>query len=168
MPVRLNLLSSQNDLADYDPVQRIESVDLQILKALQKDPRSSFRDIARKLGIAVGTVQSRFTKLRESKVIRGFSVDLDYSKIGLHLTSVILLKVKGKYLREVETKLSRLSNVCVVYDITGDFDVAVVAKFSGASAMDHFIKKILSIDYVESSVTSIVLNSVKEDYGIPL
>ncbi len=146
----------------------VEPLDLEIMKALQQDPRSSFRDLARKLKVAVGTVQSRVKKLQDAKIICGFSVDLDFSKLGYTLTSVILLQVKGKHLKDVELKLAHLSNVCAVYDITGDFDVAMVAKFRGASDLDRFIKEVLSMDYVERTVTSIVLNSVKENYNIPV
>ncbi len=146
----------------------IETLDVEILKALQKDPRSSYRDIARKIGIAVGTVHARIQKLEDQKIIRGFSVDLDYSKLGYALTAVILMRVKGKHLRDVEAKLSHINNVCVVYDVTGDFDVAVIAKFLSSSAMDQFIKEVLSMDYVERTATSIVLNNLKENYNIRL
>jgi DNA-binding Lrp family transcriptional regulator len=146
----------------------VEELDIKIIRTLQGDARSSYRDIARKIGVAVGTVQSRLKKLEESKIIRGFSVDVDYSRMGLGLTALILLQVMGKHLREVESKLANLTNVCIVYDITGDFDVALVAKFSTSSAMDKFIKHVLSMDYVERTSTSIVLNSVKENYNVPI
>jgi DNA-binding Lrp family transcriptional regulator len=145
-----------------------ESLDLEILKSLQKDPRASYRDIARKLGVAVGTVHARINKLQEHKVIRGFTVDLDYSKLGYGLTALIQMRVKGKHLRDVESRISHIKNVCVVYDVTGDFDVAVIAKFLSSSSMDQFIKEVLSMDYVERTSTSIVLNNLKENYNIPL
>jgi len=93
-------------------------------------------------------------------------VDIDYSKLGYDITALILLQAKGKHLRDVETKLSRFANVCLVYDITGDFDIALVGKFSTSSLMDKFIKEVLAMDFVERAVTSIVLNSVKENYSI--
>jgi len=144
----------------------VESLDIEILRALQEDARSSYRDIARKLKISVGTVHSRVKKLEEAKVIRGFLVDIDYSKLGYDITALILLQAKGKHLREVETKLSKIANVCLVYDITGDFDIALVGKFSTSNLMDKFIKEVLAMDFVERAVTSIVLNSVKENYSI--
>ncbi len=148
--------------------RNVEALDEEILRALQRDPRASFRDVARKLGIAVGTAQARTKRLQDDKIIRHFSLDLDYSKLGFTLTALILLQVKGKHLREVETRLAHIRNVCVVYDVTGDFDVAIVAKFPSSAAMDQFIKEVLSMDYVQRTVTSIVLNNVKEDYNIIL
>ncbi len=146
----------------------VEELDLEIMRALQEDARSSYRDIARKLKIAVGTVHSRVRKLEESGVIKGFSIEIDYSRVGYSITALILLQAKGKHLKDVETKLARFNNVCVVYDITGDFDIAVVAKFPSPSSMDKFIKEVLSMDFIERAVTSMVLNSVKENNKIPL
>lgn len=147
---------------------QIEALDIEILKALQEDARSSYRDIARKLKISVGTVHSRVSRLQEAKVIRGFSVDINYSKLGYGITALILLQAKGKHLRDVEGKLAKLPNVCVVYDITGDFDIAIIGKFESTSIMDRFIKDVLSMNFVERAVTSIALNSLKESYNIKL
>ncbi len=146
----------------------VEDLDLEIIKVLQQDARASYRDIARKLNVAVGTVQSRVKKMESNKIIKGFSVDLDYSKIGYTLTALIQLQAKGRHLKDVETKLAHFPHVCVVYDLTGDFDIAMVAKFVTSSALDNFIKEVLSMEFVERSVTSIVLNNVKENYNIPL
>ncbi len=161
-------MDAKKESSENSTSESLESFDLEIIRALQKDARASYRDVARKIGIAVGTVHSRIKKLEENGTIRGFSLDLDYSKIGFDLTSLILLQVKGKHLREVENRLARLGNVCLVYDITGDFDVAVVAKFRGTDEMDQFIKQVLTIESVERTVTSIVLNSLKENYNMVL
>jgi Lrp/AsnC family transcriptional regulator, regulator for asnA, asnC and gidA len=147
---------------------QLQRIDFEILKSLQKNPRASFRDIARLIGVSVGTVHARIDKMQSQKVIRNFSVELDYSMLGYELTALIQMRVKGKHLREVESKISHIKNVCVVYDLTGDFDVAIVAKFQSSAAMDQFIKEVLSMDYVERTSTSIVLNSLKESYHIPL
>jgi len=148
--------------------ENVEDLDLRIIRSLQQDARASYRDIARRIGVAVGTVQSRIRKLEQSKILSGFSVNLDYAKLGYALTALILLQVKGGHLKDVESKLANFPNVCVVYDVTGDFDVALVTKFENASSMDDFIKEVLSISFVERTVTSIVLNRVKENYNIPL
>ena len=161
--MQIKLMDEKSSI-DFQP----ETLDIEILRALQEDARSSYRDIARKLKISVGTVHSRVTKLQDAKVIRGFSIDVNYSKLGYGITALILLQAKGKHLRDVESRLSKYPNVCLVYDITGDFDIALVAKFETTNAMDRFIKEILSMDFVERAVTSIALNSLKESLTIKL
>ena len=157
-------MQDESTLLKFQP----EPLDLEIIRALQGDARSSYRDIARKLKISVGTVHSRVRRLEEAKVIRGFSVDVNYSKLGFGITALILIQAKGKHLRDVEAKLTKFPNVCVVYDITGDFDIALVGKFESTLFMDKFIKEVLSMDFVERAVTSIVLNSLKESFIIKL
>jgi len=157
-------ITEQKPASNFHP----EVLDIEILRALQQDARSSYRDIARKLKISVGTVHSRVTRLQEAGVITGFSVDVNYSKLGYGITALILLQAKGKHLKDVESRLSKFPNVCMVYDITGDFDIAIVSKFETTNLMDHFIKEVLSMDFVERAVTSIVLNSLKESFSIKL
>ena len=161
MPKKIN---DEKTIAEF----QYEQLDIEIIRALQENARASYRDIARKLKISVGTVHSRVTKLEGANVICGFSVDVDYSKLGYGITALILLQAKGKHLREVEVKLSKFPNVCIVYDITGDFDIAMVAKFGATSALDRFIKEILSMDFVERAVTSIALNSLKESFAVKI
>jgi DNA-binding Lrp family transcriptional regulator len=53
-----------------------------------------------------------------------------------------------------------------VYDITGEFDVAVAARFKTREKLNKFIKSILTIQHVKRTVTNVVLNVVKEDLRV--
>ena len=55
------------------------------------------------------------------------------------------------------------NNVIAVYDITGDADIVVIAKFKNTNSLSSFVKKLLEITNVENTVTHIVLNTIKED-----
>ena len=66
----------------------------------------------------------------------------------------------------VENEVSKIDNVVSVYDITGDFDIAVIARFRDRSGLNDFIKRLLAMPYVKRTVTNVVLNVVKEDFRI--
>jgi len=68
-----------------------------------------------------------------------------------------MLKVDGAHIEDVEKILSSEANVRAVYDITGEFDVALIALFKGVDELDRFIKRILKNPYIKGSVTSIIL-----------
>ena len=53
--------------------------------------------------------------------------------------------------------------IALLYDITGHFDVVVVARFKTRKSLDTFVKKIQTYDFVEKTETAIVLNTIKED-----
>lgn len=141
----------------------VDDLDVKILSALCEDARKSSREIAKKIGVSTGTIYNRIKKLTEKGVIRGYVPLLDYTKMGYMFTVLILIQVEGEHLLEVEQTLSKNKGVMAVYDITGEFDVAVLAKFTTQSSLNSFIKSILRIPYIQRTVTSMVLNIVKED-----
>jgi Lrp/AsnC family transcriptional regulator, regulator for asnA, asnC and gidA len=138
------------------------------LKELREDGRKSFRDIAEKLGISEGTVYNRVNKLKEGGIIRNFLVDIDYSKLGYDLTAVIGIKVKGGRLMDIEKKVAHEGNVSAVYDVTGEYDAIIVAKFKGRDELNSLVKKLTSMEDVERTYTMVTLNVVKEEHGIDL
>ena len=147
---------------------KIDDVDIALIKELQKDGRRSFREIADKLDVAEGTVYNRVNKLKEEGVIRNFIVDIDYSKLGYDLTTVIGVRVKGGHLPEIEEKIAKERNVTAVYDVTGEYDAIVVAKFPGRDELNRLVKKLNAMENVERTYTMVVLNVVKERHGIGL
>jgi DNA-binding Lrp family transcriptional regulator len=141
----------------------IDDKDTKILKHLLTDARQSSRQLAHRLGISTVTMISRLRKLEEKKIIQGYSVRLDHELLGYEITAIIEIKTtKGKML-EIENKIAKQDNVIAVYDITGDADTVVIAKFKDRRSLSIFVKKLSAIPNVENTVTHIVLNTVKED-----
>lgn len=144
----------------------IDDLDRQILTLLQKDARLSYREIAKELGIAVGTVYNRIKRLEEDGVIKGFYPKLDYEKLGYGLTAIIGVRAQGKRIVEIEREIARDDHVMCVYDVTGEFDIIVVAKFRDRKDMNKFVKSVLSIDGVEKTTTHVAMEIVKEDMNL--
>lgn len=145
---------------------KIDDLDLSVLRELKKDARKSHRDIADKLGVAEGTIYNRVNKLQDMGIIKRFMVDLDFSKLGYDLTAVIGLIVDGGFLQEVEEKIAKKPNVSALYDVTGDYDALIVAKFREREELDKFIKSVMAIPHVERTYTMLVLNVMKETHGV--
>ena len=79
--------------------------------------------------------------------------------------------VQRNYLRQIahkeaEQELAKHQNVIQVYDITGDYDIAIIARFKDRKALDTFIKSVLNKSYIKRTVTNIALNVVKEDLRV--
>lgn len=151
-----------------DSPQKVDDVDFRIIGLLQEDSRRSFSKIANELGIAVGTAYNRVKGLEEKGILKGYTVIVDPVKLGYSLTALILVQADGKHLLEVEEEVARLDDVICVYDITGDYDVAVVARFRDRTALNKFIKNLLTNPYVKRTVTNVVLNVVKEDFRVKI
>ena len=93
---------------------------------------------------------------------------LDFDKLGYDITAVTeILVSKGKLL-EMEKEIAKLPGVCAVYDVTGEIDGVVVAKFRDREELSHFTKGLLTMPFVERANTHVVLTTVKEDFRLPL
>jgi DNA-binding Lrp family transcriptional regulator len=146
----------------------IDETDITILKEIQQDSRTSYRDVAKRLGLSVGTVHNRVKKMTNLGVIKNFAAILDPEKLGFQLTAIILMQVEGGHIVDVEKDIAKSRSVTAVYDTTGDYDIMVIAKFRSREELNTFIKETLKISYVKRTVTSIALNVVKEDVKLSL
>jgi DNA-binding Lrp family transcriptional regulator len=148
--------------------EKIDSVDMRILSLLQEDSRLSFNKIASKLGISVGTAFNHVKNLEKKGILKGYTVILDSAKLGYSLTAVILVQAEGGYLSDVEKEIAKTDDVVAVYDITGDYDAAVITKFKDRASLNVFVKNLIAIPHIRRTVTNVALNIVKEDLGVKL
>lgn len=145
---------------------QLDRTDVKILNHLLTDARLSGRQMARNVGVSVGTVISKIKRMEQTGIIKGYSARLDHEKLGYELTVIIEITVSKGKLLETEKEISKLPNVCAVYDITGLPDTMIVAKFKTRKELSDFTKSLLSMLFVERTNTHLVLTTVKEDYRI--
>lgn len=136
---------------------------LDLITALNENGRASMRELAGEMGVALGTVSSHLKQLESSGVIRGYLPDVDPEKVGLRISVIIHVRMaKGKFM-EVQDSISKHPRVYGIYDITGEWDSLVLARFADREELDQFIKTTLSQKYIERTNTSVVLNTVKQE-----
>jgi DNA-binding Lrp family transcriptional regulator len=145
----------------------IGEVDLKIIGLLQEDPRS-FSKIADKLDIAVGTVYNHVRKLEDKGVLKGYTVKVDFDRLGYSLTAIVLIQVDGRYRTEVEKELAQLFDVIAIYDITGEYDVLVIARFKDKTMLNSFIKNVQKRSNVKKTIVNVALDVLKEDFRVKL
>jgi DNA-binding Lrp family transcriptional regulator len=147
-------------------VMELNETDVKILRELLEDARFSSRQIAKKVGVSVGTVLSRIKKMESEGIIKGYSAVLDHEKLGYELTVVTEITVSKGRLVEMEEEIAKIPNVCSVYDVTGLTDAVIVAKFKGREELGQFTKRLLALPYIERTNTHVVLTTVKESFRL--
>jgi len=144
----------------------LDSTDVKILKYLLADARLSGRQMARSVGVSVGTAISKVKKMQREGIIKGYSARLNHEKLGYELTAVTEITVSKGRLLDTEKEIAKISNVCAVYDVTGLIDAIVIAKFKTRKALSQYTKTLLALPFVERTNTHIVLTTIKEDYRL--
>ncbi len=144
----------------------VDEISQKVLEEYIHDSRQSFREVARKIGISSGTVASRIKDMEESGIIKKYTTQLDYEKLGYELTAVTEIIVSEGMMMEVGTEISKIRNAVGVYNVTGDSDILIIAKFRSRQDLSDFTKTILKMPHVVRTKTHVVLNTLKEDNNL--
>ena len=144
----------------------LNETDKKILKNLLEDARFSSRQIAKNVGVSVGTVLSRIKKMEDVGLINGYSVILNHEKLGYELTVVTEITVSKGRLVEMEKEIAKLPGVCGVYDVTGLTDAIIIGKFKSREDLGKITKQLLDLPYIERTNTHVVLATVKENFRL--
>lgn len=140
----------------------IDDIDKKIIGQYVLDARQSYHQVAKKIGVAVSTVQMRTKRLEKEGIIKGYTAILDYEKLGLTLTAITEVTTTGGKLAEVESRLSQMPQANAVYDVAGTTDVIIVGKFRSTNDLSKFAKSVQAVPNVNRTETHIVLEVVKE------
>lgn len=143
-----------------------DDISPKVLEEYLRDSRQSIREVARKVGVSSGTVASRLKEMEEAGIIRRYSAILDYEKLGYELTAITEITISDGKMIEVGEAIAKLSQTTGVYNVTGDSDLMVVAKFRTRKELSDFTKKTLIIPHVLRTKTHLVLNILKEDFSV--
>lgn len=144
-------------------VVELDIIDRKLLNELMKDARTSLRRLAEEMSVSPATLHNRLNRLEQLGVVKGFAALVDYQKLGYGLTAIIMVKVNGKYITDVEKELARFPNVTAVYDVVGEYDIIAIAKFKDVDELNDFVKELLKNPKIERTHTNIALNVIKED-----
>ena len=141
---------------------KLDETDKKILNVLLDNSKLSLREISKKVSVSVATVMHRIDNMEEEGVIKSYTATLNYEKVGYDIEVMIEVRISKGKLFEVEKKIATHPNVFGVYDLTGDFDAAILARFKSRRQMDNFLKKIQTYDFVERTNTRLILNIIKQ------
>ena len=140
----------------------IDETSRKVLGEYLKDSRQSYREVARNLGISGGTVTNRIKDLEDSRIIIQYTTKLDYEKLGYDLTVIIDIIISDGMDLEVGSEIEKINNAIGVYNVTGDSDLLVIAKFKTRKDLSEFIHVLDKMPYVVRTKTQVVLNTLKE------
>ena len=144
----------------------LDEIDRKLLRELLTDSKRSYRELARSIGVSAATVINHVQRLESAGVIKDYSARLDHERLGYELTVITEIVVSKGKLLETDEEIAKIPNVCAVYDITGQTDAMVVAKFKSRNKLSDFTKALLAMPYVERTNTHVVLTTVKEDFRL--
>ena len=106
--------------SNYD----IDNTDLKILSLLSEDAKMPYTEIAKKVFVSGGTVHVRMKKLERLGIVKGYTVELDYGKLGFDLTAFIGIYLQKSSLYDtVLEKLRQIPEIVTIHYTTGNYSI---------------------------------------------
>ncbi|MFX1277314.1 MAG: Lrp/AsnC family transcriptional regulator [Promethearchaeota archaeon] len=143
-------------------MKELDSTDYDILRVLSEDSRKSHRRLGEELDKSPTTIGKRIEELKEGGIIKAFSVDIDYEKLGYDIIALVELTISQGKMLEVENDLAKDPHIFGVYDVTGTYDALILLRFRTRKDLSEMVKEINSKPYIEHTNTHLILNVIKE------
>ena len=143
-------------------MEQKDQVTKRILAILEQNARTSYTQIAKRLGVSETSVRNRVKALLKEGVLKGFTVRTCPEKLGKAITAMVGVDIGGETTPEITDKLASIKEVSDLYVITGEFDLLLRVICENISRLDEILEEIRSHDFVEGTRTFVVLRKVKE------
>ena len=150
-----------NDVLSLGKRAPIDSTDAELIQFLVDNGRLSNVEIASLLKTSEGTVRRRIQTLVDRGFIRGFTALLDYNLFGYMIKAHVDLQVEKKEIDKVAEELSKVDNICSLYRVIGDYNLATVIVFKNIAQLQEFIDHYSEMEPVTKINYLIVTESYK-------
>lgn len=150
---------------------RIDGKDKRILEMLRRNARTPFLEMARELGVSGATVHERVRNLEKVGVIRGFSADIDYKRLGYGVTAVVsvVLEHPDLDLGRLREGISSIPEITEAHNLTGDADLLLTVRTRDMDGLrDLLTGRVQNLPGVRRMSTALVLDSPVKPRGPPL
>ena len=139
----------------------LDEIDKDILRILQEDARTSYRKIQEELGISIGTIHNRISKLRNTGIIEGFTLRINNEKLGFKLTFLIRINCDGKHTEEILNDIKNIPEVCSIFHTTGEQSAALICRFKESEDVHNFIRELNKKEYITRTNSNMILKEYK-------
>lgn len=144
----------------------LDPKDIKILEALQEHGDYTTRQIAKKTLLPPTTINNRIRRMRKEGVIKRFTIEPDYKKIGKGLLVYVLISANLRMLKEVHKTqydimrdLKKLSFVERVDVVAGGTDLVAVVRVRDVEEYDKaLLGKIQMVEGVDGTQSLIVMH----------
>lgn len=146
-------------------MQKLDKIDLEILKILKKNARTPIKVIAEKVFVSSPTVTTRIEAMEKAGVILGYHARVNPSILGSPVRAFINLEVEPEKKEELYAILKKSKEVIECSHVTGEYSVLIKGIFTSTSALE---KCIVTLQNYGRTKTQIVFSSVVERPGFSL
>ncbi|MEM1946672.1 MAG: Lrp/AsnC family transcriptional regulator [Candidatus Caldarchaeum sp.] len=143
----------------------LDEKDYRIIGELMDNAEQSITELAAKLKMPRTTVQERIKRLKQLGVIKKYTVQVDYSKLGKPATAFILISFQQGTLsqKRLAQEIAKMPEVVEAHLITGEWDILVKVRTDSMQSIGSLVvDKLRMMEGVGKTMTCVSFTAVKE------
>jgi Lrp/AsnC family transcriptional regulator, regulator for asnA, asnC and gidA len=138
---------------------KVDETDEKIIRILQADSRKAFVEIASEIGLSESAVRRRVKNLVDRMIIKRFTIELGATDKTSAITLISVSSTADT--SAVSNQLMNLNGVKVVYEITGQYDIAAIIAAPAIADINKCIDDIRKTEGVSDTDTVIILKTMR-------
>ena len=150
--------------------EKLDKVDLQILRTLQENARLTTKELAAQVSLSSTPVFERLKRLEREGYIKKYIAVLDADKLNqgfVAFCNVKLRRMNKDIAMEFTRIIQNIPEVTECYNISGSYDYLLKIHAPNMKYYQEFIINVLgTIDSLGSLESMFVMDEVKHDYGL--
>lgn len=162
------MIGSRDNAGPDEPAEKLDETDFAILRLLQRDGRTPYRQIAREVGVSEGTVRFRVNRLMESGTLNVVAITDPY-RLGYRVLAFSLLKVAPEAHKKVVDALSGWDEITYVSSCAGSADLYVQLVCRDHDHLwDLLYERVPAVGGITEVETFLEIKMHKVSYGYPI
>ncbi|WP_411733580.1 Lrp/AsnC family transcriptional regulator [Paeniglutamicibacter sp.] len=138
----------------------LTDLDRRLLSALREDGRAPVASLARTLGVARATVNSRLERLLATGTIVGFTARVRDEVDPLAIHAIAFIAVEGRSADKVIRQLRGFPEITALHTTNGGWDLVAELRTESLGGFDQVLGRIRGVEGIVNSETSLLLSSV--------
>ena len=157
-------------VSGMETVERLDKIDLQILRILQENARLTTKELASRVSLSSTPVFERLKRLEREGYIMKYIAVLNATKLNqgfIVFCSVKLSRLNKEIAENFTQIIQDIPEVTECYNISGDYDYLLKIHAPNMKYYQAFILNVLgTIESLGSLRSTFVMDEIKQTYGI--
>jgi Lrp/AsnC family leucine-responsive transcriptional regulator len=148
-----------------DSESLLDNIARKLLNELQKDPRATYAELGRRVGLSPSATAERVRRLEEVGIIRGYRLEIDPAALGYGIRAHIRMVCDGEKYRQFLHFVKTLDAVRECDHVTGGDALMMKILVPSIEDLEGLIMKLLNYGV---PTTSLVLSHtlVRHDFNL--
>ena len=137
----------------------VDETDLNIIKQLSQNAKMSFADLGKKIHLTAPAVHARVKKLEKAGIIKNYSAEIDFKKIGMPVTAFVRIQTGKQRCSEVGKQLMKYPEIEECHSVAGEDDLVLKTRTATPLELQNLLDRMRVQGISEKSISIFVLQT---------